>query len=250
VPGESVTLTAVPAAGYVFGGWSGQTDGIGDLAQNPVTFQMGDRADNNRVITASFVESSIQCSVAASADPGSGGYIQLQPTQPAGGYPVNQNVSVRAVAQSGYVFSHWTGDLDGIENPMSLLADENKSFTAVFNPTVTIRASPTEGGSVLLEPESMHGYPAGAEVELTAKASKGYRFLSWEGDASGSSISATLIVDHPKTVTANFAAEAPSLWWLWFILGLGGLLAGLVLLRLAYVRIAGSTAREAYWIDE
>jgi xyloglucan-specific exo-beta-1,4-glucanase len=245
-----VTLTAVPAAGYVFGSWSGQTEGIGDLSQNPVTFQMGDRADNNRVITAGFVESGIQCSVTASADPGNGGSMQLQPAQPAGGYPVNQNVSVRAVAHSGYVFSHWTGDLNGIENPRSLLADEDKSFTAVFNPTVTVLANPAEGGSVLLEPESMHGYPAGTEVELTAKASKGYRFLSWEGDALGSSSSSTLTVDYPKTVTANFAAESPSRWWLWFILGLGGLLAGLVFLRLAYVRITGSAAREAYWIDE
>ena len=85
---------------------------------------------------------------------------------------------------------------------------------------------------------------------LTAKASKGYRFASWEGDASGSSISVTLTVDQPKTIAANFEEEPASRWWLWFLLGLGGLLAGLVLLRLAYVRITGRAPQESYWIDE
>lgn len=245
-----MTLTAVPAAGYVFGGWSGQTEGIGDLSQNPVTFQMGDRADNNRVITAGFVESNMLCSVAASAEPSNGGSIQLQPAQPANGYPVNQDVSARAIAQSGYIFSHWTGDLNGIENPRSLRADEDKSLTAVFNPTVTILTSPTEAGSVLLEPQSMRGYPAGTEVELTAKASKGYRFLSWEGDVSGSNSSITITVDQPVTITASFVAEAPSRWWLWFLLGLAGLLGALVLSRLTYVRITGRARQESYWTDE
>ena len=45
-----MTLTATSAAGYVFSGWSGHTDGISNLNQNPVTFQMGDRTDNNRVV--------------------------------------------------------------------------------------------------------------------------------------------------------------------------------------------------------
>lgn|GEM_PF-1702058 len=249
-PGESVTLTAIPEAGYVFGGWSGQTEGISNPSLNPVTFQMGDRTDDNRVITAGFVKSSVQCGVAASAGPGSGGSVRLQPAQPDGGYLVNQIVSLQAVAQTGYVFSHWMGDLNGIENPRSLLVDEDKSITAIFNPTVTIRASPAEGGSVIQEPQSINGYPAGTEVRLTAKASKGYRFASWEGDVSGPSISVTITVDQPKTMTATFEEKAPSRWWLWFLLAIGGLLAGLVLVWLAYARIAGRARQESYWIDE
>jgi len=52
---QSVTLTAIPSAGFVFDRWSGQTEGMNDLNQNPVSFPMGDRVDNNRVITAVFV---------------------------------------------------------------------------------------------------------------------------------------------------------------------------------------------------
>jgi hypothetical protein len=52
---DYVTLTASPSAGYAFDSWSGHTEGIGDVHQNPVTFLMGDRLDNNRVITANFV---------------------------------------------------------------------------------------------------------------------------------------------------------------------------------------------------
>lgn len=249
-PGESVTLTAVPVAGHVFGDWSGQTEGISDLSRNPVTFAMGDRPDNNRVITANFVESDIKCAIVSNSDPISGGLVQLQPAQPTGGYPVNQSVSVRAAAQTGYAFSHWTGDLTGTESLKDLIVAEDKSFTAVFYPTVTIQRSPTEGGSVLLQPEFPGGYPIGTEVTMTAKANKGYRFASWEGDASGSVHSVTFTVDAPMTMTAVFMVESPSRWWLWVIPGLLVLFGALIILRLMYLRLKSGRSGETYWSEE
>ena len=54
---QYVTLTAVPSTGFVFDRWSGHTEGISDVNQNPVSFAMGDRLDNSRVITAVFAPS-------------------------------------------------------------------------------------------------------------------------------------------------------------------------------------------------
>jgi len=230
-------LTAMPAVQHVFVGWTGETDGIADPSQPVVAFLMGDNPDNNRTITANFAESNLHYTVTASSEPEGGGSVEYQPSQPAGGYQVNESISVFANPQDGYVFSRWTGDLAGTDNLRTVLVSKDMTITAIFYPTVTVYWSPTEGGSVTLEPESSSGYAAGTEVTVTAKDAKGYRFDAWEGDASGSDRSITLTVDGPRTVTARFAEQSSSRWWLWVIVGLIGLFAALILVRLVYARM-------------
>jgi PKD repeat protein len=127
-----VTLRAVPLAGYVFDSWSGQTEGIADLHANPVTFLVGDRADNNRVITANFTECTSRYTVTSASEPSGGGLVTLDPEQTADGNLCNQSVLALATAQTGYVFDHWTGVLAGSENPRTVHVSENMSITAVF----------------------------------------------------------------------------------------------------------------------
>ncbi|MBN2098338.1 MAG: hypothetical protein JW753_01950 [Dehalococcoidia bacterium] len=230
-----ITLTATPVTGYVFVGWTGEVDVIADPSQTMVTFAMGDDPDNNRHITANFVQSDLRYSLAAAIEPSGGGSIEFSEAHPPGGYLVNDNVSVYAKAGTGYVFSHWTGDLAGTDNPRTVLVNDNRSIVAIFNPTVAVYCSPTIGGSVVLEPESSNGYAVGKEVTITAKAAKGYRFDYWEGDLSGSKKSVTVYVDVPLTVTARFA-EQSSRWWLWLIVGLIGLVGAVILLRLVSAR--------------
>lgn len=236
---DYVTLAAVPSARYVFDSWSGQTDGIADLHQNPVTFQMGDDLDNDRVLTANFIQSDLRYTVTAIVEPSGAGSVSLngKEEQPADGYPVNETISVFASPQTGYVFSRWMGDLAGNEVPRTLLVSEDKSITAVFRPTVAVYCSPSYGGSYALEPESSNGYATGTEVTVTAKAAKGYRFDAWEGDASGSDKSITITVDEAKTLTARFLEESPRRWWLWAIVGVAGLFSALILVRLVYAKM-------------
>jgi len=218
--------------------------GIADLHQNPVTFQIGDDPDNDRVLTANFSPSDLRYTVTAIVEPSGGGSMKFSDPQPASGYAVNESISVMAVPQAGYVFSRWMGDLAGNENPRTLLVSEDKSITAVFNPTVTTYCSPSEAGSIAVEPQSANGYAAGTEVTISAKANKGYRFVSWEGDASGSDRSITITVDEAKTITARFAEQSSSRWWLWVMLGLAGLFGVLILVRLVYARMNRG------WTDE
>ena len=232
-----ITLTAMPAVQHVFVGWTGETDGIADPSQPVVDFVMGDNPDNNRTITANFAESNLHYTVTASSEPISGGSVDFSVSQPTEGYVVNETISVFANAQTGYVFGRWTGDLAGTDNPRTILVSENKSIIAIFNPTVTVYSSPTEGGLVVLEPESSNGYAAGTDVTITAKAAKGYRFDTWEGDLSGSKKSVTVAVDGPLTITARFEEKSASRWWLWVILGVAGLFGALIVVRLVYARM-------------
>lgn len=52
----------------------------------------------------------------------------------AGAYDLGTKVTLTAVPGSGYEFSHWTGDIESMENPLVFNADVPKSFTAVFAP--------------------------------------------------------------------------------------------------------------------
>ena len=57
-----------------------------------------------------------------------------------GDYDVNASASLLATADSGYVFSHWTGDAVGSANPLSLSVDSSKSVTAHFIPEAAANA--------------------------------------------------------------------------------------------------------------
>ena len=63
------------------------------------------------------------------SDPPQGGTITASPDPP---YYYNDVVTLTAVANQGYTFHQWSGDLSGDENPASLLIDGNKSVTALF----------------------------------------------------------------------------------------------------------------------
>jgi len=113
-----VTVTANAISGYKFTGWSGDLSGL----SNPATIVM----DANKSITANF-EKSILFELKKSAVNGS---ISTKPS----GSTLEEGVTVtvRAIADFGYKFTGWGGDLSGVSNPTSIVMDANKSITANF----------------------------------------------------------------------------------------------------------------------
>jgi uncharacterized repeat protein (TIGR02543 family) len=223
----------------VFDNWTGSVAGIADVSQSSVSFKMSDV----RTIMANFVPSDLRHTLTATVEPSSGGSITFSVQQPAGGYLINQSISVIALPKTGYSFNHWSEDLTGIQSSGTILMSENKSIVAVFNATVMVYASPSEMGSISPQP-GPDGYALGTEVTFTATPTKGYRFVSWGGDASGSSKTLTITIDSPKTITATFEKAPPSRWWLWVMIGIAGLLAMLVVLGLVRSRM------DTQWDDE
>ena len=69
-----------------------------------------------------------------SVEPSSGGTVDLSPAPTLGCYYApDTGVTLTATANSGYVFSYWTGDLTGTANPGYLTMDARKSVTANFS---------------------------------------------------------------------------------------------------------------------
>ena len=88
---------------------------------------------------------SLMTTVAPSASAGS---VVLNP--PDGPYPVGTVVTATAIANVGYQFLGWSGDLSSANNPGSITIDDNKNITAVFSPlpTYTVLASAGPYGTI------------------------------------------------------------------------------------------------------
>jgi uncharacterized repeat protein (TIGR02543 family) len=132
-------------------------------------------------------------------------------------YAYGTRVRLTAVADTGYTFSRWDGDLAAARsnNPATILMDGNKTVTAVFiGPSLRTSVSPTGSGNITKIPDQSN-YDYLANVELTAVANAGWSFSYWSiaNDTWGSpSINSTqnpitIIMDNNKRVTAVFTQD-------------------------------------------
>lgn len=68
---------------------------------------------------------------------------------------------------------------------------------------LNVTASPAAAGTVTKSPNSNY-YAPKATVQLTAKANEGWKFVGWEGGATGSSETISVTMDKEKSVVAKF----------------------------------------------
>ena len=118
--GDVVVLTATPATGFTFTGWTGDATG----SQNPLPVTM----NANKNITANFTENlpnTFTLNVTAI-----NGSVLKDPNLNA--YNNGDIVLLTATANSEYTFTGWSGDANGSQNPLSVTMNENKNITANF----------------------------------------------------------------------------------------------------------------------
>jgi pectate lyase len=121
--GTVVTLTATPAAGFVFSGWSGDLTG----AANPQTITMS----ANRTVTATFTPATAGPFTLITSVSGSGS-VSRSPNQTS--YAAGTVVTLSATAAAGFSFVNWSGDVGGSANPVAVTMNANKSVVANFSP--------------------------------------------------------------------------------------------------------------------
>jgi uncharacterized repeat protein (TIGR02543 family) len=190
--GTVVTLTATPASGWQFAGWSGDLSG----STNPTTITM----DANKTVTATFTQIQYTLTVNTSGS----GNVSLSPS--GGTYNSGTVVTLTATPSSGWQFSSWSGDLSGSTNPTTLTMNSNKTVTATFTEIsvqYTLTVNTSGSGSVTLNP-SGGTYNSGTVVTLTATPASGWQFSGWSGDLSGSTNPTTITMNANKNVTATF----------------------------------------------
>lgn len=196
-PGTVVTLTATPAAGYVFTRWAGDIAGT----DNPASVTM----TASRAVSAVFTSTTPRYRLTTAVSPSTGGTVGRSPDL--GEYEPGTAVTLTAAPAAGYEFTRWEGDLAGTDNPASLTVDADRNVVAVFTPTtfytLAVAVSPPDGGTVGRSPDRTE-YAPGTVVTLTATPAAGLAFSRWEGGLTGTSNPATVAMTGDRSVTAIF----------------------------------------------
>jgi len=208
---DVVELTAVADPGWAFSEWSGGLTG----SENPTTITM----DGDKVVNATFIEGAYTLTINVFGN----GSVTKDPDQPT--YTYGTEVNLTAIADPGWAFSEWSGDLTGSENPTTITMDSDK----IVNATTTITMDSDKivnatfiqeaymltinifgNGSVSKDPDQPT-YTYGTEVNLTATPDLGWTFSEWTGDASGTDPLTTVTMDGDKVVNATFIQETYTL---------------------------------------
>ncbi|MEO6456585.1 MAG: choice-of-anchor D domain-containing protein, partial [Ginsengibacter sp.] len=189
--GTNVTLTATPASGQQFTGWSGDTSGT----TNPLTIPM----NSNKSVTATFTPLQYNLTINTSGN----GTVTKNPNQAS--YASGTNVTLTASPAAGQQFTGWSGDASGTTNPLTIPMDGNKSVTAAFAPLQYILTINIVGNGTVTKNPNQASYDTGTNVILTATPSAGQQFTGWSGGVSGTTNPLTIPMDGNKSVTATFA---------------------------------------------
>jgi uncharacterized repeat protein (TIGR02543 family) len=195
---DIVTLTAHPATGFTFAGWSGDLTGTANPAQITIT--------KNNIVTANFER--IPVTLTLNANPSYGGSISANQLGP---YHYGDVVQLTAISNAGFSFSGWSGDLSGSANPSWITLNGNKAVTANFDQSEYALFVYIDGSGVVTKSPDKATYHLGDQVQLTAAAAQGWSFAGWTGDVTSSNTQVTVTIDENPTVTATFTQAQYSL---------------------------------------
>ncbi|MBK8806513.1 MAG: DUF2271 domain-containing protein [Bacteroidales bacterium] len=192
--GASVALTATPASGYVFSGWTGDASGT----TNPYTLTM----NSNKTVGATFTEVPKYNLTITSPSNGT-----ISPSS--GSYASGATVTLTATPASGYVFSGWTGDPSGTTNPVTIIMNSNKTVGATFTaiPKYTITTTTAGTGMGIISPSIAGSYTQGTTLSTKAIEYIGSSFTEWTGDTYSTSKNLNITVNANANYVANFATN-------------------------------------------
>jgi hypothetical protein len=220
--GTSVTLTASPAAGSSFQGWSGACSGTGATcrltmdAPKSATATFGPSTAGNEltVTRTGLAGGTVTSTSPSSTPPGIDCGADCRET-----YASGTRVTLRATAASGTTFVGWGGACSGTSTSCTVTMDAARSVTASFGyqlkVTVKIYGSAagsvsSSDGKIACPTDCVEVYTASPAAAITLTASPGLnsQFTGWSGACGGTKTSCTVTMSKARGVTANFKPRA------------------------------------------
>jgi hypothetical protein len=205
-----MTLTATPAAGSTFAGWSG--GGCSGTGSCQVTLS------SDKTITATF--NSIPRNLTASKSGAGTGTVTSSPAGINCGstcvhaFSSGTSMTLSAVPAAGSVFTGWSGGGCSGTGSCQVTLSSDKTITATFNSiprNLTVSKSGAGTGTVTSSPAGIncgstcvHAFSSGTNVTLTATPATGSTFAGWSGGGCSGTGSCRVTVKADTTVTAIF----------------------------------------------
>ena len=197
--GSEVTLTAVPDYGWEFVEWTGDLEGVEDSTASTITVVI----DKAKSITATFQE--LPTYTLTTNVTNGNIFLNPGPDIAGGKYFAGAVVKLSAQPNVGYIFTNWSGDLSGNENPATIVMDKDMNITAEMLLNVFSLTIDATNGSVNVYPSYGNGeFNGGTDLILEAIPEDGYRFSNWEGDLSHDQNPTSVTMDSAIHVVAVF----------------------------------------------
>ena len=198
--GKTATITATPAAEYIFQSWSGATG-----SSNSTSVVM----NSDKSVTANFVKKKFALTISVEGE----GTVteKVIKAGSATDYTIGSVIELTANPSDEWLFVEWKGDVTGTENPVEITVDKAKAVTAVFVKKQYPLTVEVEGEGTVAEKVIKAGaatdYNSGTVVELTATGKTGWEFKEWTGDLESTENPAEITIDASKTVKAVFVKK-------------------------------------------
>ena len=196
VEGKSVLLTAIPAAGWRFDGWTGAVTSEENQIQLSIT--------QAKEVTATFIQIyDLTLEIVGNGEVTE----EIINTSRTTTYDSDKTVRLTAVPDAGWRFVGWTGDLESTSNPVDILMSDAKSITATFVQTYDLTVNIVGEGTVsevVVNTSRTTNYDTGTTVILTAQASEGWEFTGWTGDINSTDPQVQTVISEPKSIIATF----------------------------------------------
>ncbi len=190
--GQSVTISATPASGWKFDGWSGDASGTNGTLSLLMNEKKG--------ITANFSKITYNLTLAVN------GNGTTSPSAGARIYDAGTAANITANPSTGWKFDGWSGDVAGSNTTVSFRMDGNKNLAANFSKITYNLTLAVTGNGTTSPSAGARIYDAGTAANITANPSTGWKFDSWSGGVAAPSLASTTVtLDSNKTVTANFS---------------------------------------------
>ncbi len=194
--GTRVTLTASPADGWEFTGWSTG----GSSLTTTIT------VNDNITVTARFTKKTATTYTLTVNIEGQG---RVSPN--GGSYEAGTRVTLTAIPAEGWEFTKWSTGVTTVTTTVTM--DSSKTITATFSKKQTAMYTLTVNidGQGSVNPNG-GSYGAGTKVTLTATPSEGWEFAKWSTGETGSTITVTM--NSNITITATFRKKQPAMYTL------------------------------------
>ncbi len=201
--GQDVSLNAFAEAGWVFEGWSG------DLESTDATETI--TMDSDKTITATFTEivyHTLTINIVGQ------GLVEVDGLVYTEAVTVEEGsiLALEAIADAGWIFEDWSGDLVSTDATETITMDSDKTITATFMEIVYHTLTINIVGQGLVEVDS-EPYTEAVTVEdgsilaLEAIAADGWIFEGWSGDLVSTDVIETITMDDDKNITATFSED-------------------------------------------
>jgi RHS repeat-associated protein len=210
-PAVFVTLTATPATGSTFEGWSGACAGSAATC----TVMM----EQTQNVTARFMLMPMALTTTKTGN-GTGTIASLQTGIDCGAtcsgiYNWGTTVTLAVTPAVGSVFNGWSGACTGTDTTCNVTMDQlqavNADFTLLKLP-LTVTQTGRGTGTLTSAPAGIDcgalcssSYDWGTAVTLTAVPSADSLFQGWTGACTGTASVCTVTMDQAQNVTADFA---------------------------------------------